>query len=75
MVLVVFIEVVISFTVLAAIGFGCGIWRANVVAYKMTYSIIFLYDTLYERLESRKGKKGAAIILSYKESSKELNEL
>ena len=40
----------------------------------MTDNIVHLYETLYQISSDRKEKKGA-VELSYKETSKELNEL
>ena len=51
-----------------------GFFRVRRLAYKMTASIINLYETLHEISGARKGMKGA-VELSYKSTSKELNEL
>ena len=52
-----------------------GVFRANGLAKKMTHNIIFLYETLYEISSEQKGGKKGAVELSYKDTSKELNEL
>ena len=48
--------------------------RVKRLAKKMTSSIITLYETLYEIQSEQKDKK-RTVELSYRETSKELNEL
>ena len=49
--------------------------RVGKLAYKITQNIIQLYETLYEVQVRRNGNEGGVIELSYKASSRELNDL
>ena len=51
-----------------------GVMRVKRLAFKMTAQIIHLYETLYQIAQDRKNKRGA-VELSFKHTSKELNEL
>ena len=65
---------VLIIVLLATLGFVIlGLMRVRVLARKMTLQIINLYETLYEIASER--KRDGAVELSFKESSKELNEL
>lgn len=64
-------QFVLIFTILIIL---LAVFRVKRLAFKMTDNIINLYETLYEISTEQKGKKGA-VELSYKETSKELNEL
>ena len=50
-----------------------GVMRVKRLSQKMTAQIIYLYETLYQI--SNDSKRKGAVELSYKDSSKELNEL
>ena len=52
------------------------VFRVKRLSKKMTYNIIHLYETLYEMSgELKANKKKETVELSYRETSKELNEL
>lgn len=52
------------------------VFRVKRLSKKMTYNIINLYETLYEMSgELKASKKTETVELSYRETSKELNEL
>lgn len=70
----VFYEVLIIFLVVTALLILIALFRVKKLATKITQNIINLYETLYEISGERKGKRGA-VELSYKPTSKELNEL
>ena len=70
----VLIQVTIIISIITVLLIIAAVWRVKRLAFKMTANIISLYETLYEINIERKGKKGA-VELSYKETSKELNEL
>ena len=52
-----------------------GVWRIDRLAFKMTNQIIALYETLFQINMNRKNKKKAVMQLSFKYSSKEINQL
>ena len=68
----VFYEVLIVILCATVLLVVIGILRARRIAFKMTAQIIHLYETLYQIAEA---KKEGAVELSFRETSKELNEL
>ena len=71
----VFYPVIVVLFLASSLLIILGVFRANELAKKMTQNIIFLYETLYEISSEQKGGKKGAVELSYKDTSKELNEL
>ena len=70
----VFYEVLMVVLLCTLILVILGVMRVKRLAYKMTAQIIHLYETLYQIAQDRKDKQ-AAVELSFKRTSKELNEL
>lgn len=69
----VFYQVMIVTLLTTTILIVLGVMRVKRLSVKMTAQIIYLYETLYQI--SNESKHKGASELSYKESSKELNEL
>ena len=71
----VFYPVIVVLFLASSLLIILGVFRASSLAKTMTQNIILLYETLYEISSEQKGGKKGAVELSYKDTSRELNEL